>query len=140
MLLKSFVPVEKEGRYLLIPEAGKKWTGKWFLPGGKVEVNETLENAARRETREEAGCEINITGIFYSRNSKDFLEHYLSIFFLATIEGEETIKKIADKHSLEAKWFTYEEIRHLPLHQNLQDIIKNYNKNSILPIENFKIM
>lgn len=81
MQLKSFVPVEKEGRYLLIREAGKKWTGKWFLPGGKVEVNETPEDGARRETREEAGCEINITGIFYFRYSKDFLEHYLSTFF-----------------------------------------------------------
>ena len=81
MLLKSFVLVEKEGCYLLIREAGKKWSGKWFLPGSKVELNETPEDAARRETREEAGCEININGIFYFRYSKDFLEHCLSIFF-----------------------------------------------------------
>lgn len=140
MILKSFVLIEKEGRYLLIREAAKKWNGKWFLPGGKVELNETPENAAHREVKEEAGCNINITGIFYFRYNTGFLDNYLSLFFLATIAGEETLKHVADKHSLEVKWFTYEEIRQLPLRQKLLDIIKSYNKNNVIPVDNFKIM
>ena len=39
------------------------WPGKWCLPGGKVEVGETLEQAMRQEVMEEAGVEIK--NIFY---------------------------------------------------------------------------
>lgn len=139
MILKSFVLIEKAGRYLLIKEAAKKWSGKWFLPGGKVEVNETPETAAHRETKEEAGCDILINGIFFFRYNQGFLDNYLAIFYSASIVGEEIIKTIADKHSLEVKWFTYDEIVKLPLRQKLLDIINNYQKENVLPAANFKI-
>ncbi|MBA2612168.1 MAG: NUDIX hydrolase [Bacteroidetes bacterium] len=125
---------------MLIKEAAKKWGGKWFLPGGKVELNETPENAAHRETKEEAGCDITINGIFYFRYDHSFLDNYLSIFFAATIVGEEILKQIADKHSLEVKWFTYVEIAKLPLRQNLLDVIKSYDKSTLIPVNNFKIV
>lgn len=140
MIIKSFVLIEKEGRYLLIREAAKKWQGKWFLPGGKLEGDETPERAAHREVKEEAGCAINIKGIFYFRYNKEFLDHYLSIFFCASIAGEETLKQEANKHSLEVKWFTYDELTTLPLRQKLLDIIKCYNKDNIIPVNNFQIL
>jgi len=139
MILKSFVLIEKEGRFLLIREAAKKWNGKWFLPGGKVEFGETPDQAAHREVKEEAGCDININGIFYFRYNKDFFDHYLSIFFCASIAGEEILKQQADKHSLEVKWFTYDELANLPLRQKLSEIIRSYNKTNIIPVTNFKI-
>ena len=140
MILKSFVLIEKAGRYLLIKEAAKKWNGKWFLPGGKVEINESPETAAHREVKEEAGCDISINGMFYFRYNTGFLDNYLAIFYSAKIVGEEIIKTVADKHSLDVQWFTYDEIIKLPLRQNLLDIIKNYTKDKILPITNFKII
>ncbi|MDP1802644.1 MAG: NUDIX hydrolase [Bacteroidota bacterium] len=140
MILKSFVLIEKAGRYLLIKEAAKKWNGKWFLPGGKVELNESPENAAHREAKEEAGCDIVINGMFYFRYNYGFLDDYLAIFYSASIFGEEKLKTVADKHSLEVKWFTYDEIVKLPLRQKLLDIINNYQKENILPASNFKII
>ncbi len=138
MILKSFVLIEKEGLYLLIREAAIKWKGKWFLPGGKVEEAETPEEAAHREVTEEAGCDISIDGIFYFRYSKGFMDNYLAIFFSAKQVGE-SIKTYADKHSLEAKWFTLDEIKGLPVRQKLVDIISRYDKTKILPVTNFKI-
>ena len=44
-------------RVLLVRTHGR---GRWHLPGGAVNRNETLADAARRETREETGCEIEI--------------------------------------------------------------------------------
>ncbi|MEO6304906.1 MAG: NUDIX hydrolase [Bacteroidia bacterium] len=139
MILKSFVLIEKEDRYLLIREAAKKWKGKWFLPGGKVELNETPENAAHREVKEEAGCDIVINGIFYFRYNSDIFDRYLSIFYSASIMGEEIIKQTADKHSLEVKWFTLEEVAHLPVRQKLMDILSQYNKHNIIPVKNFEL-
>ncbi len=140
MILKSFVLIEKAGRYLLIKEAAKKWEGKWFLPGGKVELNESPETAAHREVKEEAGCNITINGIFYFRYNHGFIDNYLALFYSATLVGEELIKTIADKHSLEVKWFTYDEIVKLPLRQKLLDILNSYQKDKVIPARNFKII
>lgn len=139
MIIKSFVLIEKEDLILLIREAALKWDAKWFLPGGKVEINETPEDGAHREVKEEAGCDINIKGIFYIKFANNFLEKQLTIFYSATIVGDELLKQIPDKHSLEVKWFTRDQITNLSTRQNLSDIIRNYNKLNILPTKNFHI-
>jgi 8-oxo-dGTP pyrophosphatase MutT (NUDIX family) len=52
------VVVRKENRFLLIQEA--KADQPWYLPAGRVEFGEDFITAAKRETQEEAG--INIEG------------------------------------------------------------------------------
>jgi ADP-ribose pyrophosphatase YjhB (NUDIX family) len=47
-----------DGDLLLLVRAHGQ--GRWHLPGGAVNRNETLAEAARRETREETGCEVEI--------------------------------------------------------------------------------
>ncbi len=53
------VLVRPDGRFLLTsrPE-GKVYAGYWEFPGGKVEAGESIEQALRRELREEIGIEI----------------------------------------------------------------------------------
>ena len=46
--------VEKEGKILLVKRLNKTFRGWWCLPGGHAEPNETIEQAAQREVREEA--------------------------------------------------------------------------------------
>ncbi|GAP35290.1 NUDIX domain-containing protein [Piscinibacter sakaiensis] len=49
----------RDGRFLLTsrPE-GKVYAGHWEFPGGKLEAGETVEQALRRELREEIGIEV----------------------------------------------------------------------------------
>ncbi|MFC5060929.1 NUDIX domain-containing protein [Actinomycetospora atypica] len=51
---------DERGRILLIR---REDTGQWALPGGIFELDETIAECAVRETREESGVEIEVTGL-----------------------------------------------------------------------------
>ena len=54
------VVLDDDGRVLLVRRANEPLKGEWSLPGGAVDVGETLENGIRREVREETGIEIDV--------------------------------------------------------------------------------
>jgi ADP-ribose pyrophosphatase YjhB (NUDIX family) len=56
----AFVAVLHSGRLLLVRRCD---SGVWELPGGRVDVGESAQDAAVRETAEEAGVQVAITGL-----------------------------------------------------------------------------
>lgn len=54
------VPREPDGRIWLLRRGFDPGGGLWTFPGGFVDLGETVEDAARRETREEIGIEIEL--------------------------------------------------------------------------------
>lgn len=57
--------VEKDGKILLGKRTGKILeTGKWALPGGFVDRDETVSQAVLRELREETGWEGEVISLF----------------------------------------------------------------------------
>jgi 8-oxo-dGTP diphosphatase len=62
----------------------------WALPGGFVDVGETLENAARREAKEETNLNVTLTELLgiYSDPSRDKRGHTVSAVYIATATGE----------------------------------------------------
>ena len=84
----------KDGQVLLVKHV---YEPNWYLPGGAVERNETLENAVRREAREETGATLNDLQLFgaytnFERGKSDHVIVFLSHDFELTCEGDDEIE------------------------------------------------
>lgn len=75
---------------VLIRRENPPYQGRYALPGGFVEVGETVEDAVVREAREETGLKIDIKRLVgvYSDPSRDPRGHVVSICYLADGHGE----------------------------------------------------
>ena len=62
----------------------------WALPGGFVDVGETLETAAAREAKEETGLDVVLTDLLYvySDPRRDPRRHTISTVYLGRAAGE----------------------------------------------------
>jgi 8-oxo-dGTP diphosphatase len=68
-----------EGRALLIRRGSEPLRGEWSIPGGSLELGETLEQGVIRELLEETGLEVRIMGMveIFERIFSDFPARYL---------------------------------------------------------------
>ena len=75
---------------VLIKRDNPPFAGSYALPGGFVEVNETVEAAAAREACEETGLAIELLGLvgIYSNPARDPRGHVVSVAFLARGSGD----------------------------------------------------
>ena len=62
----------------------------WAIPGGFVDYGESLEDAARREAKEETGLDVTLVRQFhtYSDPARDPRRHTMSTVFIATAKGK----------------------------------------------------
>ena len=89
LMVDIVIPME-EGM-VLVRRSNDPFEGQWALPGGFVEVGETVEQAAVRETEEETGLKVEITRLVgvYSEPERDPRGHNVSVAFLArTLSGQ----------------------------------------------------
>lgn len=100
--------IEKEGKYLLVQEAKKKCYKKWNFPAGHLDFNESLEQGAIREIKEETGCDVELNGICYMNNRISEDDIFIMIVFNAKLIREEI--KYDKEEILDVKWFDYDEI------------------------------
>lgn len=97
--------IVRDGKVLLTRRAIEPRAGYWAFPGGFVERGETIEEAARRETREEVSLEPRITGIVGSPSSM-VEEGHLVIAF----RGEADDEPVPGSEVAEVGWFAPERI------------------------------
>ena len=86
-LTTDCVVVDAKMRVLLIRRANPPFKGQYALPGGFVEIGETVEAACRRELMEETGVKagrLELIGV-YSEPSRDPRGHACSVAFLARV-------------------------------------------------------
>ena len=102
--------IERDNRFLLVYEEadGKK---VYNQPAGHLDPNETLREAAIRETLEETGWTVKLTGVvginLYTAPSNGIT--YVRTTFIADTVSLDADRKL-DTGIIEAVWLTYEEV------------------------------
>jgi len=92
---------------LLIQRGIEPFKGMWALPGGFVEMDETLKQAAMRELKEETGLEnIALTQFrTYGDPNRDPRHRTISVVFYSIIISAIDLKPIAGDDASNVKWF-----------------------------------
>lgn len=103
--------VVRDGRVLLTrrSDLAGRGAGRWASPGGFVEAGETVEEAAVRETREEAQLDATITGIVGMPHSMREAGHLVTVYRGETA-GEGGGDPQPGPEVSELGWFTPEQI------------------------------
>ena len=89
LLTVDCVAVDARGRVLLIRRGHPPFEGHYALPGGFVDVGETVEDACRRELLEETGVKagrLALIGV-YSDPARDPRGHTVSAAFLTRVKA-----------------------------------------------------
>lgn len=110
-----------EGKVLLI----KQTKGHWGLPKGHVEENETEEETALREVKEETNYDVEIIG------DHRFVERYITdtkidkevVYFIAKKVGGNAEKQEAEVTDI--KWCLFDEAIDTVTFDNLKELLRN---------------
>jgi nucleoside triphosphatase len=91
--------VNGEGKILLTKS--HKWFDKYTLPGGHIEVGETMEEAVKREVKEEVGLDVEVVEFLTMQEAiyaKEFYKkrHFIFFDFLCRV-GDQQVKLDQDE-------------------------------------------
>ncbi len=132
-MLGASACIIKENKVLLVLGANPPKQGLWSLPGGLVEIGETLQQAAARELQEETGLTADFLGLadwveVIERNNDAIRYHYVIAMFIGRLNGGE-IK--AGDDALEARWFDLSELSQLKMTNGTANLILKAHKDWI---------
>jgi phosphatase NudJ len=111
----ALVVVRHEGRFLIVHE--RKFGQTWYFPGGRVDPGESLMEGAIRETKEESGLDVELTGILRIEHTSAPHGVRVRATFLARPKPGASIEPRTEpnEHTLGAKWITMAELKDYPL-------------------------
>ena len=130
-----FSIIDESLKVLLIKRKNEPFKDKWAIPGGFVDYNEEIDDAAKRELEEET----NVSGVFpeqfgtYGRVGRDPRGRTVSVCYYACVNASKLNVKAQDD-AKEACWFNVKELPELAFDHS--EIMSAAIKNLRCKIEN----
>ena len=119
--------IVENGRALLVRRGTEPLKGEWSIPGGVVELGETLRAAASREAKEETGLEVEagevlevVDRILRDPASKVQYHYVLVDFLCRRISGEPR----AGEDASELRWITAAELESFPIADSAAAVVR----------------
>lgn len=112
--------VREDGYILLMRRQGAHGSGTWSTPGGSLDVGETLEGCARRESKEETG--LSISNVRFHAVTNDIFsedKHFVTIWMVGDYDGGDLVPS---EESSEMDWFPQDSLP-TPLFLSLENLI-----------------
>jgi ADP-ribose pyrophosphatase YjhB (NUDIX family) len=119
----NVVVTNEAGDVLLIQRSDN---GNWAIPGGAIDLGESLVQAAVRETREESGVTCEVTGIvgiysdprhviLYTSNG-EARQEFSIVLTAQAVDGEPT----PSNESSQVRWVTRDELAEYPMDRSMR--------------------
>ena len=124
--------IQASSRILLVKRKKEPFKGCMAIPGGYVNEGETVENAAKREVKEETSLDVELIDILgvYSDPKRDPRGHNMSTVFIGKISdiNNGIIKAAAADDALELRWMDLEAIPEEKFAFDHKSILMDYMK------------
>ncbi len=116
--------IEKDGKFLFSRQAphAPRGAGKWFFPGGHIELGETLEEAVKREAEEEIGVEVEFERLIGYAEYIEAPYHVISLLCRCRItKGRPRITDEIDK----VEWVAKKDIQKYSIRPIMKVAVEN---------------
>ena len=132
----SAIITDDQGRILLQRRSDN---ARWALPGGVMDIGESIGQAIVREVREETGLEVkpeDIVGVYsdpghvFAYDDGEVRQQFSVCFVCRTVGGELQVSK----ESSEVAFFSPEEIEGLDMHESIRLRIQHYLERRPRPV------
>ena len=123
--------IVRDGKILMVKEAKKKCYGQWNFPAGHVDENELVTDAAIRETYEETGCKVKLTGVL-PISTVYLKEKETAIIIKFTADIIEENIKFDTEEILDVQWIDLEKVKNMT-----EEELRGYNT-ALKDIRNFE--
>ncbi len=125
----NVIVVNDQGEILMIQRSDN---GNWAVPGGGMDLGESMPGCAIRETKEETGYDVEITGlvgIYTDPNHRieytsdgEVRQEFSIVFTARPLAGEPT----PNPEALNVDWFSPEQLAELKIHDTMRKRIQQY--------------
>jgi ADP-ribose pyrophosphatase YjhB (NUDIX family) len=113
-----------DGALLLVRRGRGPGSGRWSVPGGRVEMGESIRDAVEREVAEETGLGVHCGELLGWTERIGADHHFVILDFLVTVDNGR--EPVAGDDAAETRWFPLASVTKLALVEGLADFLRDH--------------